>query len=357
LSDVAAAVGSFKSNARLLIDLGISLPRGFPAFSLDGGGGFINVRVGRPLSPQEEETLNRTYHSLVSETYPLRIIVDETFSVEKDPFRVPGVPGDIDLIPSTRLVSDTPRTLRSLWEEDEDLWREKRRDVFEARVDSAAQILPQHWDTGRSRCLVHASVFEPHNLRNYLSIYDEVVLVLPIADSTEKILAALHANAKELAELAAMGRLRFALPQSVDRYDMRTLAPIVEAEPDSLILSRSQPWDPAVINCRAADGIGAELGDGRRIPSLSRCARDGHFGDGRHRRDGTEGGDGPRSHYRVLERGWHRRVGYGGTSPLPSTASSSQMRWTSSAARCALSFLATVQPTMRRLQTSITRYR
>jgi hypothetical protein len=81
-------------------------------------------------------------------------------------------------------------------------------------------------------------VFPSKNIRNYLSIYEEVVFAIPLADNHDEILAATGATERELVELASLGRVRFVVPQAIDRYRISFLSKLAQDAPNSLLLSR-----------------------------------------------------------------------------------------------------------------------
>jgi hypothetical protein len=170
---------------------------------------------------------------------PLKFSIDPTRNPEKESFRFELGKGDIDLIPSRRFASKSGHDLKLLIEDDEQFWVDNRNAVLATFHTEAAKLLPRKWAPKRFlSCLVDASVFQPENIRTYLSLYDTVYLVLPLRESFERNCAALGVSSSELQGLIRTDRVKVLLPQSIDRYPESWLSSVAEAVPQNLLFSR-----------------------------------------------------------------------------------------------------------------------
>ncbi|HEX8114220.1 MAG TPA: hypothetical protein VF516_41105, partial [Kofleriaceae bacterium] len=189
----------------LYAELAFLVPRDFPEFKLESGSGTLDVIVERPLSESETSTLASAM-AAVQITRPYSVRVEQPFA--SDSFRL-KIPGDLRLLPSRDLPREAGRALRHLYEEDEDRWKDARDRLYSSESTDPSHLLPSSWAPGPSRCVLPTSVFEAHNIRNYLSLYREVVLTTPLLTSHEQIFASLSCSEQELCRLAAAGRVRF----------------------------------------------------------------------------------------------------------------------------------------------------
>ncbi|MEW5762506.1 MAG: hypothetical protein AB1776_04830 [Bacillota bacterium] len=229
--------GEPRTKRQLFADLALELPSGFPPFDLRDGPEGIILEVTRELTGEEVEHLNRAIVRL-GITFPITVEVVPELSRKEITFRYPEGQGDIDLIPSRCLSSKYSPRLRRLWEEDEEFWVEHRFALLGTGVTDKLTFFPTGWEERQSRCLVDASVFPPHNIRNYLSLYRQVAITAPLAGQEEHVLRALGVTQNELRELVDLGRVKLLFPQSIDRYPLRLLELVAEARPGSLLFSR-----------------------------------------------------------------------------------------------------------------------
>lgn len=235
--ELAIGCGEPNNTRGVFVDLHLALPPEFPNFNIDWNGTRAVVRVPRALSSEEESELHRTCERLALP--PFQVEVVPGVDAQQQPFRFAVGHGDIELIPSRRLGSSVPTSLRELVEADDDYWSTTRMKIL-ASTDFAHpnEVLPQGFVPAGLGCLVNASVFPPENIRNYLSLYDTVFLVAPLGDQMTSQCQALGVTDTELVDLIELGRVRLLLPQSLDRYAVNWLARIAEAAPNNVIMSR-----------------------------------------------------------------------------------------------------------------------
>lgn len=146
---------------------------------------------------------------------------------------------NMDLIASGLIQKQFSKSLLMKYEEDEDFWIQYRHSIFSADDDvKPSDYLPPSFTLKRSRCFVDASVFPRLNLRVYLTLYEQVVIALPLDSKSECFYQMFMINKNELKELVARGRLLFVIPQNLARYSQDLLLDILSVDPNSVIFSR-----------------------------------------------------------------------------------------------------------------------
>jgi hypothetical protein len=226
-------VGAFKNAEEVFNDLCVLLPRTFPLFQVSPGRGSLEILVARPLTQPEVQALHGAMCGIQLElAFTVRVATIVPPGEDPQPKR------GIALVASRRLPLAAAKGLRDLAESDEDFWIDTRAALFGGDTLSLANVLPPQWRPSPSRCVVPAAVFPACNIRNYLSIYREVVLVAPLAEKSAEILHSLRCEEADIVQLAESGRLRILLPQSIGRYDLKFLSSVTEVAPDAVLFSR-----------------------------------------------------------------------------------------------------------------------
>jgi len=216
-------------------DLTLELPKTFPYFNIKMEDNVLNIFIKRELSYEEEEIFKNAFDYL---QIPIEYIIKVDENIQLEPFRMKGSQGDIDLISSKRLPNNISKNLKMLWEKDEDFWVDNRLKVLGSEAKTYDNFIPSSWGGKYSCCLVNASVFPPHDIRNYLSIYQKVILVAPLDLKSSEIYISLGVNESELVELVRLGRVQLLFPQSIDRYPIQLLNEVAEISPENIMFSR-----------------------------------------------------------------------------------------------------------------------
>lgn len=144
----------------------------------------------------------------------------------------------LQLVISKTLKQNLEKPILNLLEEDEDFWLSNRHRIFSGEISKVDKIVNLNWSSKESRCILNTTVFPSANLRNYLTIFDKVIITYPLHEKEVDVFNSLGVDLKILTELARIGRVQFVLPQSVERYNTRSLAVLSEVNPDSIVLSR-----------------------------------------------------------------------------------------------------------------------
>ncbi|WP_240800938.1 hypothetical protein [Vibrio sp. Hep-1b-8] len=108
------------------------------------------------------------------------------------------------------------KSLLTRYEEDEDFWAQNRQSVFsgDEKEQKTSFLLPKFLEK-KSRCFVDASVFLRQNLRVYLTLYEQVIIALPLNKDAQHFYNMFMLNRYEFQELVARGRLLFVAPDSL----------------------------------------------------------------------------------------------------------------------------------------------
>jgi len=206
------------------------VPKGFPDFQVTSGhNGTVTLTFAQPVSDESTHLLKKIFEQQRF-LYPIKIAHGPL--LEEKPKPLPDVFAYLSTY--RELKGKMGRSLANVMEQDEDLWLEKRTTLLKSpiRNDSSTN------NKGLS-CLVDGSVFAPENIRNYLSIYDRVGIILPFEAHFKGFLHALGATETELQELAALDRIELFAPKSLAQYPLSFIDKIAEARPANVHLSRS----------------------------------------------------------------------------------------------------------------------
>lgn len=233
-----ALVGAPRTIRDVLVEMSLALSHDFPPFTIRFGNQKVTVATKESLTSEKIEQARSAY-AMLGHYGDLNFETDAAWESEKEPFRISGAQGDLDLIPSRRLPSCFGYDLRALLEEDEDFWVDNRHLVLATPHNDPNTLLPEGWASSKKlSCFVEATAFLPENMRTYLSLYDTVHLALPINTTFRLGCQAMGVTPKELHKLMEMGRVKIILPQAIDRYLPDWLSEAAERAPQSLLLSR-----------------------------------------------------------------------------------------------------------------------
>lgn len=209
------------------------VPKGFPDFHVEfGPTGVVILKFAEQISQENASLIERIFKQQQF-LYPIEI----SFGFLPDPPKSP-LPDIFGYLSTYReLRKKVGRNLATALEKDEDDWLDHRSSVLEPVNASSSN--PKRSELS---CLLDCSVFSPENIRNYLSIYDRVGLVLPQEQAFEGFLLSLGATAKEMEDLVAMDRIELFAPKSVERYTIPFLERMIEVRPENIHLSRAITW-------------------------------------------------------------------------------------------------------------------
>lgn len=242
--DLALLRDSSRTFPEIVLAINLALPREFPNFWLEDMGAGCSATFERALSDEEMSIFAAACRTAGSPRLG-HTKVDPGADYRSEPFlhvygpKIGDAGRDLYLTPSRRLSDKVPQKLRWLVEDDEDFWRDQRgRLLTTTTVEQPTEVLPQGWKVPGASCVVDPRAAPTNNIRNYLSIFRQVILVLPTVDLLEAKLQELRLSQRDLIDLVRLGRVSLLLPESIDRYPYAVLQPLAEEVPERLLASR-----------------------------------------------------------------------------------------------------------------------
>ncbi|WP_128103500.1 hypothetical protein [Paenibacillus sp. DCT19] len=139
----------------------------------------------------------------------------------------------ITLAVSKHSTLNYSKELLSKWEEDEEKWLQNREELF---WSDSNELIKQNYN--QSACLVNGSLGEANDIRNYLTLFKEINIIIPQEWIHEKFFSDLGVNEVDLLRLIEMNRIKLILPHSINYYKMNFLEKVIAVNPKSLMLSR-----------------------------------------------------------------------------------------------------------------------
>lgn len=139
------------------------------------------------------------------------------------------------IIPARQAKKQMGKLLAEMCEEDEDNWMNDRAKIL-ADV-SSANSRDKYFDKKKFRCIVDCNIGVPSNIRNYLSLYDEICIVPP-AKNVDRALQGLAITKEELIRLAEMKKIHILAPSSPEIYDQSLMEGFAEANRSNVHLAR-----------------------------------------------------------------------------------------------------------------------
>ncbi len=173
------------------------------------------------------------HHIFASNNFPYPV----TFTDEPNP--TPNEPigslfeTTITFNKAKKLVSST---LCAALEKDEDDWIANRNNIL--NVNNNKDLRPDSLRSKTSRGLVNASLACPENMRNYLSLFEEVILVPPPKGRTDEFLKGLDITQEELLGLVEMGKVHLLLPNSIEKYELTLVEGALERRKANIQFTR-----------------------------------------------------------------------------------------------------------------------
>jgi len=151
-----------------------------------------------------------------------------------------NVQHDLTLVTSRYLKNNQPKEILDKYEEDEKFWIEKRLNIFSDASFTRDECLIDSFKTNQNKCFVDASVFPRNNIREYLSLYDTVIIAIPLMDApnAQSFYEIFKINKIELLELVHRGKIKFVAFQNLQRYDSNFLADVLSVDSQCVLFSR-----------------------------------------------------------------------------------------------------------------------
>ncbi len=139
------------------------------------------------------------------------------------------------IIPARQAKHQMGKLLAEMCEEDEDTWMSNRSEILSDV--SKADSRDKYFDAKKFRCIVDCNIGVPSNIRNYLSLYEEICIVPP-AKNVERALQGLDITREELTSLVEMKKIHILAPSSPEVYDQSLMEDFAEANRSNVHLAR-----------------------------------------------------------------------------------------------------------------------
>jgi hypothetical protein len=237
--DVIMNYGEPGSLRDLYYESNFALDKTFPQFYYKGeNGSTISFCTENELTSLQKTQLATVLNKFRIPIQFINLVKDSEFEKNLPPFRSEVGNGDLLLLPSRYIPKTSSQSLLQLCERDEDTWIDNKKKLMGEFLTEKNNFLPSSFIIDNSSCLVEAQAFPPNNIRNYLSLYNHILLVPPFHDKHQINLEYLGVTENELKELISIDKVKLILPHSVERYDINFLNQIAESKPDNILLSR-----------------------------------------------------------------------------------------------------------------------
>jgi hypothetical protein len=221
-------VGKPRSIFYIQRDLELYLPKDFPNFSITTANKSLTLFTDTDLSIEYRELVSNIFNSFRTPLTEIRFLVQKID---------PKSERDENLIIATTrsLRGSISDSVLNLYERDEQFWLDNRIELLTSSEESEKYSFNTQ---NKSRCVVDSTALLPRNLRTYFSIYETVVLALPVAERYEDALNSLKISEDELIELVRIGKIEPILQQNPNRYSKSLLEKLAELDCPSILLPR-----------------------------------------------------------------------------------------------------------------------
>lgn len=137
------------------------------------------------------------------------------------------------------LKSSLPKKVVEAMEMDQDHWADNRKTLLSQSVDRAGTFKSESFRPSKLRCLINCEMGGQDNIRNYLSLYEEIGIVAPRKKDMDVLLKQLDVSKGELAELVSLGKVQLIYPGPIESYDTDFLSDALERNAELVHFPRS----------------------------------------------------------------------------------------------------------------------
>lgn len=213
--------------------LSLLLPSEFPMFWLDfnNNNQVLDVKIKRKLSKEEQIRFEHSVNKLISDNAKINYIFEQSLNVAAKESNHDPLSISVSRFSNQSFSKD----LMEKWELDEQIWSDNKEILFTNRENSKTQFNQRE---EKASCLINGQMATADNIRNYLTLFDELQIILPIESMYLDFITALGVTEEELIKLIELGKVKLILPQSIFRYKTDLLEKAVAIDPSSIVLSR-----------------------------------------------------------------------------------------------------------------------
>lgn len=230
IEEISALVGNPLTIRELNQQLSLSIDKSFPSFWISDNMQNYGWEVysNRNFTQEEKSVITNKIHSYTNTSSQINFHIKD--DVQEHFLRKTSDP--LLVSTSNHSLNDFSDQLMNKWRKDEEIWFDNQRNLFtypeESYIDKPSN----------SACIINGQLGEAHNIRNYLTMFEEVKLIMPIESSYEGFLHSLDLKEEELFKLIELNKITLIFPHSVERYNKRLLEETVYRNSDRIVLSR-----------------------------------------------------------------------------------------------------------------------
>lgn len=223
-------------------NISMTIPPSFHPFhvNMSWSDNTFTFTFNKTLTQSETDEIILLCESLGFYGYNYIINIDHELPDYKYKKKESNVQDNLTLDASRYLKNNQPKEILEKYEEDQDFWVEKRVNIFSDTSFTRDECLIDSFKNSQNRCFVDASIFPRNNIREYVSLYDTVIIAIPLNDTSnsQNFYDIFKINKIELLELVRRGRIKFVAYQNLQRYDSTFLADVLSVDPECVLFSR-----------------------------------------------------------------------------------------------------------------------
>lgn len=216
-------------------EIQLLIPKRFPEFNVGFNSNGVLITFEKPVPSRGLEELKEIF---VGANFQGKFSFQSGEVIKKE--KIKNDPFSIGMISTyNNIKSNLGESLRYAWEEEEDNWVRQRNRILTSIDFKVNDFKSENLKERKFRCLIDCTFGQPDNIRNYLTMYAEVCLILPKNEDQEKILGHLGVTRKEMVELIALGKIHVLISKSIELYDTGFIQELLEANRKNLHLTRN----------------------------------------------------------------------------------------------------------------------
>lgn len=223
-------------------NISLIIPPKFHPFNVDmkWSDNTLTLTFNKELTKSEADEIILLCESQGHYGYKYIINVDSELPDYKYQKKEINTQENLTLIAAQYIKNSQPKEIIERYEEDQEFWIEKRVDIFSDANFTRDECLTDSFNKSQNRCFVDASVFPRNNIREYISLYDTVIIAIPLIDNprSQSFYDTFKINKIELLELVRRGRIKFIAFQNLQRYDSNFLADVLSVDSECVLFSR-----------------------------------------------------------------------------------------------------------------------
>lgn len=213
--------------------LSLLLSSEFPLFWLDfnNNNQTLDVKIKRELSKEEQVRFELSLHKLIGDNAKINYIFEQSLNVHIKESKHDPLSISVSRFSNQNFSKD----LMEKWESDEQIWSDNKEILF---TDTENDKTQSNQREEKTSCLINGQMATADNIRNYLTLFDKLQIILPIESMYSDFINSLGVTEEELIKLIELGKVKLILPHSIFRYKTDLLEKAVAIDPSSIMLSR-----------------------------------------------------------------------------------------------------------------------